>query len=475
MRQIFTATIFILAAVTLLFSQDNPKFKEDTTKSVIAVLQLDNNGVSESETRALTDRLRLELFRNEKYEVMERQKVNSILEEMQFQLSGCTSDECAIEVGRMIGVKKMVAGAVSKVGEYYTVSARIIDIETGKIELTAVVDMEGTLGEVLTQAIPSIARQLSEIPDVAQTIQNKVGALHINSTPEGANIFINNEYKGITPLKLKVKAGATQTVKISKNGYATWEKDYVLDPGQVVDFSIRMDRKVIPQEPEKEKVVKEDKEKNGRKRVFRLAYYAAGNVDKLNENTLAINQILMHNIPLFNDLNSPAFSYDISAFQGLAITSGQQVADQFFLDFTIGLMGSTIDEKSESLRENNFKLIYGLVNAGLNLRWQVIDVLFIKPYLLGGVNYNFLAVHGQYNDDAVGDAFYSSWGLVLGTGFEFRISDGFGIDVEWNRMGTTMALADVGDNVQNFENAGFDEMEMGNNFFKVQLNFYSNR
>ena len=71
-------------------------------KTAVAVLELDPNGVSESEARALSDRLRIEVFNAGEYEVMERDKMNRILDEMQFHLDDCTSDECAIEIGRLI-------------------------------------------------------------------------------------------------------------------------------------------------------------------------------------------------------------------------------------------------------------------------------------------------------------------------------------------------------------------------------------
>ncbi|MDO9577225.1 MAG: hypothetical protein Q7J16_05020, partial [Candidatus Cloacimonadales bacterium] len=73
------------------------------SKTAVAVLELDPNGVSDSEARALSDRLRIEIFNAGVFEVMERDKMNRILDEMQFHLNDCTTDECAIEIGRLIG------------------------------------------------------------------------------------------------------------------------------------------------------------------------------------------------------------------------------------------------------------------------------------------------------------------------------------------------------------------------------------
>ena len=44
--------------------------------------------------------------------------MEDILKEQGFQQTGCTSDECVVEVGKIIGVQQMVGGSISKVGNY---------------------------------------------------------------------------------------------------------------------------------------------------------------------------------------------------------------------------------------------------------------------------------------------------------------------------------------------------------------------
>jgi hypothetical protein len=40
----------------------------------------------------------------------------------------------------------------------------------------------------------------------------------VNSNPTGAKVYVDNSYKGITPIKLNLEVG-TYTVKITKTGY----------------------------------------------------------------------------------------------------------------------------------------------------------------------------------------------------------------------------------------------------------------
>jgi TolB-like protein len=128
----------------------------------IAVIDLDPTGISNNEAQFLSDRLRTELFETGTFQVVEREKMNTILKEQGFQQSGCTSVECAIEIGQLLNVTVMVAGSIGKIEEIYSISIRMIDVETGAIIRTATRDYEGKLSEVLTDVIPEISVDLAE-------------------------------------------------------------------------------------------------------------------------------------------------------------------------------------------------------------------------------------------------------------------------------------------------------------------------
>jgi len=115
--------ITLLLFIGLVFSQD----------ITIAVLEFEGDGVSQSETRTLTNRLRDEVFKTGVYIVLERGEMDEVLKEQGFQQTGCVTSECAVEVGNMLGVQQMIGGSIGKVGTVYTVSARIFDVQTGKI------------------------------------------------------------------------------------------------------------------------------------------------------------------------------------------------------------------------------------------------------------------------------------------------------------------------------------------------------
>ncbi len=127
-----------------------------------AVMDLDASGVSENEGRTLGERLRAEIFRLRAFDLMERGKMREILAEQGFQQSGACDDACVVEAGKMVGVEKMIAGSVGRVGKTYSLGLRLIDVRTGRLENYVDQDFRGTVDELLTREMAVLARQLCQ-------------------------------------------------------------------------------------------------------------------------------------------------------------------------------------------------------------------------------------------------------------------------------------------------------------------------
>lgn len=147
--------IILLVLTANLYSQE---------KLNIAVLDLNGTSLPHSDIKLISARLRSELFNTKKYAIIEREKMKNILDEQGFQMSGCTSDECVIEAGKMLGVQQIVAGDVGKIGKLFTINIRMIDIQSGKIVKTATNDTKGSVEEFLTESIRKVALDLAGIP-----------------------------------------------------------------------------------------------------------------------------------------------------------------------------------------------------------------------------------------------------------------------------------------------------------------------
>ena len=120
-------------------------------KESIAVLDLEGRGISAIEAATLTDRLRSELVKTGAVTVVERGQMQTILAEQDFQMAGCTSDECAVEIGQMLGVTMMYSGSIGKIGATYTVDVRGVSVETGQIVNTMSRDYRGEIDGLITE------------------------------------------------------------------------------------------------------------------------------------------------------------------------------------------------------------------------------------------------------------------------------------------------------------------------------------
>ncbi len=131
-------------------------------RTSVAILDMEPKGVPEVEVSALSDRLRTELFRTDAFDVMERGKMQEILKEQGFQQSGaCNTDACAVEVGQLIGVEKMIGGSLGKVGRTYSVNLRMIDVRTGRMERSVTKDYEGDIDKLLTTVMKTVAQVMA--------------------------------------------------------------------------------------------------------------------------------------------------------------------------------------------------------------------------------------------------------------------------------------------------------------------------
>lgn len=132
-------------------------------RKTLAILEFDGFGLSGPEIQALTSRLRTNLTQLGTYCTIARGSMLQILEEQDFQLTGCTSDECAVEVGQLLGAELMLAGTICKVGNPWTVEMRVIDVRTGELTKFTSYDSQGSIDLVLTEGIGTAARKLAGV------------------------------------------------------------------------------------------------------------------------------------------------------------------------------------------------------------------------------------------------------------------------------------------------------------------------
>jgi hypothetical protein len=68
------------------------------------------------------------------FTVVDRQQLDAIRAELDFQMSGEVSDESAQSIGQMLGAQIIVSGAVSRIGNLYRLRVRALSVQSAQIE-----------------------------------------------------------------------------------------------------------------------------------------------------------------------------------------------------------------------------------------------------------------------------------------------------------------------------------------------------
>ncbi len=135
---------------------------EGSGKLVVAIIDLEGRGISALEAQTLTDRMRSELVSTGAVTIVERGQMAEILDEQGFQQTGCVSSECAVEVGKLLGVSQMATGSIGKIGSSYTIDVRMFAVEDGAIVRSVNRTYSGPIDGLITE-IEMISWRLIDI------------------------------------------------------------------------------------------------------------------------------------------------------------------------------------------------------------------------------------------------------------------------------------------------------------------------
>jgi len=199
-------------------------------KIAVAVLPFEPRNISQAEAVILSDRLRAELVGTNHFNVLEREQMDRILREQKLQLTGACSDaSCLVKVGQLMAVTKMMGGTISKIGNTYTVQARVIDVEKGVIEQEVSQDVIGTIEDLQQWGMKKVVWKL--IPSAS---------LFVSSIPADADVYWDARKVGKTDLKIENEALGVHKLVIKKPGYKDYEGEVQLKEVKDYDMKVRL-------------------------------------------------------------------------------------------------------------------------------------------------------------------------------------------------------------------------------------------
>lgn len=130
----------------------------------VAILEFEALGLAKENASVFSSHFEAEFFRLNRYEIVERQKIESLIEEYKLQLSGLTETEKAVKLGMLLNAQYVVTGSVNRVDGIFSATAKMISVENGRIHSVANIYGQINFNDLLMKGTNSLAAQLSGLP-----------------------------------------------------------------------------------------------------------------------------------------------------------------------------------------------------------------------------------------------------------------------------------------------------------------------
>jgi len=115
-------------------------------------------GMKPGEAESVTDVFSSALQNTERFTVIERNKLNTVLQEKEFQAA--QSGEDAADAGKIIAVKKMFSGSIGMIGKRYMINLKMIDVSTSRVEYARMWTYDDDLEDIGEKFFPKVVEEL---------------------------------------------------------------------------------------------------------------------------------------------------------------------------------------------------------------------------------------------------------------------------------------------------------------------------
>lgn len=86
----------------------------------------------------------------------------------------------------------------------------------------------------------SVEVRAGEMSSVSKSLQEQPGTLSVSSSINGASVYVDGSYKGVTPLTVSGLQPGSHKVQLQKSGYSTEYRNVTIRSGQVYSLSVSM-------------------------------------------------------------------------------------------------------------------------------------------------------------------------------------------------------------------------------------------
>lgn len=260
-------TFFTILTLSLVFFLTSNGWAQKLER--LAVLDLEAKwGVEDGFAEALSVIVRDEIHRQKKYSVLSQADLRAVMSRDQIlqAMGGCeNTSSCLNDFGKLLGTRYMVAGAVAKIGETWTISLRLLDTvgadagvlnrvsesrQCNENELIDLVkDVSARLLGGKSQSRVALSPEEEQAKLIADhrrkekgeslaNVKSSKSQLTVNTFPPGAKIQIINIKAPYHP-GMELEPGR-YLLDVTAKGYKEVEKWIELPPGKNHSITMRL-------------------------------------------------------------------------------------------------------------------------------------------------------------------------------------------------------------------------------------------
>jgi TolB-like protein len=204
-----TAIIFLFLGAVVGFAQNitlDTALKNTTLYLVeklppgTLVVVLNFSSKHEELSTYVIEELTANLVNNGKLTVVDRQNLDTIQKEMQFQMSGEVSDESAQAIGKKLGAQTIISGSIDALGNIFRLRVRAIEVQTAAIQGMQTLNVvRDQIVEALTGGAANVA--VSTAPKASQGVppSSDITGKPIKKTPTRKGNFEVIQGRSVNP------------------------------------------------------------------------------------------------------------------------------------------------------------------------------------------------------------------------------------------------------------------------------------
>lgn len=133
-KRFFSAVILIMVFGMMTAQETIP-----ANKKRIAIISVDTKDLS-VDKETMRSMVQLEVEKANVYEVMDKYDVSDIVKKNGLNVDNCYGKNCLVQAGKLLDADKMLTGNIEKFGDKLIFILRLVDVESGVIEKTDVME-----------------------------------------------------------------------------------------------------------------------------------------------------------------------------------------------------------------------------------------------------------------------------------------------------------------------------------------------